>query len=52
MIDADCVQGKHHACPGYTYTEDMNGRITEVPCGCSCHVTTQAIPRPADRHER
>lgn len=33
-IDPDCTNGKHPACPGWTF-DDTND--TTVPCECACH---------------
>lgn len=33
-IDPDCRDGKHPACPGWTWDTD---RDAEAPCACPCH---------------
>lgn len=33
-IDPDCTGGKHAACPGWTFADDLD-RTT--PCECACH---------------
>jgi hypothetical protein len=33
-VDPDCLAGKHPACPGWTFDDDLDD---EVPCECGCH---------------
>ena len=37
MVDADCQQGKHRACPGWTFNPTTD-RPTD--CTCPCHEGT------------
>lgn len=37
VIDPECREGKHAACPGYTWREGADGTIWKVLCGCHCH---------------